>query len=1778
MMYQAYEKKVRLWKGYAHILKICIKCLVGLCILAAIMTLGYFSLRGIHFGSFEQRDVRVAFGEKPDFDVFVLLGTYKCEYAPIGSEEWSQDQPIVAGEYRVRAVITKGFFKKVYSEPGTVTLYRRQITLSPSQVAGKPVPYGEEAKFGKHWKINARSLAKGHKIKKASLISAQLDGSGGLAVWLDASSVVIEDRRGRDVTDCYIISSGGATLNVKKVQISITVAEELKGGRPVALSKEYDGTPLYTNNYFITKGEMKQGDHLSLTTPSPRVDAGKGSNAVNIEVYSPDGQNRTAYYKIQKTLCRVEITKRPIEVTTGNETLTYNGSKQYGTVYRISKGALVAGHNPTTNFAQSQGVTEATARPVKNKIAISIQSFGRDVTANYDITYHYGELTVQRRQLGLRTQTSQGLVYNGQKQSATGYSIESGSFAPGHSAAATSFATQIVPGSCENRVEYKIVDGAGKNVTENYDLTVSYGTLTVEKGASLLLSLQELTKTYDASALNPGDYSAKQLVNVIAGTLYPSDSIEIVSTTGTLTDVGTTTYTVRYRIVHKVSLGKTEDATSWYTDNGELSGTLSITPRTVTLTFDAINKHYDGKAAVPSAPNTKDTSIARFEGVGHKVVLAPDAMQHLVYSHGGGAPTDIGEYTYIIPEEYISVVKNDGSGADRTHNYQFVFKNNKISISGLTLTLTAPSASKKYDGTPLLADSFSPSQVRIDGDVKNYSVTFTLTGSQLNAGSSPVDCANVRITDRSGADVTKNFKIIVKQGKLTVTPLSITVKSSSGSKVYDGAPMDNATQMTLVSGNLLDGHVLGGAVNSNYITDVGTHKNDRVTPKVYSETGQDLSRNYDITLQAGTYTVNVCDLLIKSPAVQGEYCGAPWEGECDATAHAEGLGKGHVVKLQIRSAGELPGTYPMQVLGCTVKDARGRNVSDNYNITYTDGTVEIVPRKIEIVTGSSTVEYGKGAAVSSEFRVRGSGLVKGHEAFVTFAYPEGITEIGSIDNAVQSVRILDKNGNDVTDLYEISCQHGTLRVTPISITLATDSAEKEIYDGQPIAALGYQITKGELLAGHRITVTYEYPEGIADVGKWKNELALIRVTDRNGVDVTYLYDFKVNAGTLHIKKPFTVTLNTGSAEKIYDGTALEQSEYSLVTELIEGHAIVGVNTVKLVEAGEKGNKLTLTVHDALGRDVTKNYDFDYEELGTLTVTPRDLRVSIGHVELTYTGQVELLIYESKMTYDGLVAGERIRARVLVQTPDIGDKSDVEFLNLRVTTAGGRDITHCYNVTPDTSALSVTVVPANLVLYLPERFSKEYDGQGVDVYDVGYRPQGLATGHRVEFAANEIPAQPGTYTLSFGEWTVYDRDGNDVTGNYTVDAKSCSVNIYQRTVTLKSKSASRHYNGQPLFCHELENYKLPDGYSIEVHFTGEQTAIGKSQNLFDVRVFDAEGNDITEYCTLSLSFGTLEVWDQLELTISSGSALGIYNGEPLVCHQISDYKLPEGYWLDVIFTGEQTAPGESANTFYVIIYDPEGNDVTASFALTREYGKLRVLEKASDYILTLRSESASASYDGTPLTHHVLAPYTLPEGFVLDVEFTGVQTEIGQSANTFVARAYNERGDELTVVYEYGTLEVYLDLTVNAYEMTYIYDGTEKNCHDFWVQGLPEGVRVEVQFGAGLTVTGSKDVEFASVKVFDVNGNDITSLCRIRTKTAKLTVLPRTLTVYVYGQSADSIAPVQGTLVEGHTMFAEYGDGGECFIEITDASGTLVYSNRGDSPIKHVLYDVNILYG
>ncbi|MBQ1233908.1 MAG: hypothetical protein IIX86_10300 [Clostridia bacterium] len=274
MMYEAYERKVRGYLPLARILKICAKCAVLLLILGAVLLLGYLSLRGIHFGDYTLQSESVTFGDKPKYDCFVLLGTYECEYARFGTQEWSAEQPTTPGLYSVRAVITKGLFgKKIYSESAAIKVVRREVTLRPEGKSAK-FEYGQDPVFGKHWQIDG-ALAKGHKVDAAALSYFTYDGRGGAICHIDPASVVIRDRKGNDVTAGYQLSYHQGTVKVKARQITVVVADEIKNGKPVNITKVYDGESASTANFKMTKGKLYSGDEIFVTPHSISADVGR---------------------------------------------------------------------------------------------------------------------------------------------------------------------------------------------------------------------------------------------------------------------------------------------------------------------------------------------------------------------------------------------------------------------------------------------------------------------------------------------------------------------------------------------------------------------------------------------------------------------------------------------------------------------------------------------------------------------------------------------------------------------------------------------------------------------------------------------------------------------------------------------------------------------------------------------------------------------------------------------------------------------------------------------------------------------------------------------------------------------------------------------------------------------------------------------------------------------------------------------------------------------------------------------------------------------------------------------------------------------------------------------------------------------------------------------------------------------------------------------------------------------------------------------------------------
>ena len=108
----------------------------------------------------------------------------------------------------------------------------------------------------------------------------------------------------------------------------------------------------------------------------------------------------------------------------------------------------------------------------------------------------------------------------------------------------------------------------------------------------------------------------------------------------------------------------------------------------------------------------------------------------------------------------------------------------------VTITITAASDSKQYDGLPLISDGFTTSELPLGVT----HVTATVEGSQADVGTSPNEVAAYTVWNGE-QDVTAFFpSIVLEAGTLTVTPnatVKITITAASDSKEYDGLPLTN---------------------------------------------------------------------------------------------------------------------------------------------------------------------------------------------------------------------------------------------------------------------------------------------------------------------------------------------------------------------------------------------------------------------------------------------------------------------------------------------------------------------------------------------------------------------------------------------------------------------------------------------------------------------------------------------------------------------------------------------------------------------------------------------------------------------------------------------------------------------------------------------------------------------------------------------------------------------------------------------------------------------------
>lgn len=432
-------------------------------------------------------------------------------------------------------------------------------------------------------------------------------------------------------------------------------------------------------------------------------------------------------------------------------------------------------------------------------------------------------------------------------------------------------------------------------------------------------------------------------------------------------------------------------------------------------------------------------------------------------------------------------------------------------------------------------------------------------------------------------------------------------------KTYSGTKQ-SYTGFT-VSGLDMGSYTVSGVQALAQGTDVGTYKGtiDYSGMRIFEKSsGSDVTNQFEVVeASEPTLIVEKAPISIVTPDDSKLYDGAP----LIATKGAElsGLVNDETATLIVIGSRTDVGTSD----NAYQIDWSGSAKESNYFIDEeTIGTLEIAKRPVTVTAKGGEKQYdGKPlTAADTGYDIGGEGLVEGHEADVALSGSR--TAPGTADATVASVAVKDGTA-DVTSNYDVTTANGTLTVTSrdakYEVTLKANSSTGNVYDGAEKSAKGVEADRF-VIDGVEYAVSGYLTQDPAETaaGTYTNNVTGdFKVEDPAGNNVTSEFAVHTEDGALEIL-PREVTLASGSATKIYDGTALELPDVT-----VGGDGFVGTEasvraTGSITDIGGPIDN-TIVVEPGEGF-IAANYNVVYT-VGKLTVTS----ASIDPDDPSYTG-------------------------------------------------------------------------------------------------------------------------------------------------------------------------------------------------------------------------------------------------------------------------------------------------------------------------------------------------------------------------------------------------------------------------------------------------------------------------------------------------------------------------------------------------------------------------------
>ena len=709
--------------------------------------------------------------------------------------------------------------------------------------------------------------------------TAKVEGTLGT----DAVNYILNRETGENVGTYKILAIGDATQGNYSVTYypgTLTITASTRPEDKQLSVTSYEGV-YDANDHTITVDNVLDGDVVEYSydggeTWTTNLNQYKDVTETTIKVRVTNANYDPSPVELEGT---VKITPKPVTVTANS----YN--KAYGATdptFTAKVEGTLGTDKVTYNLSREAGEDVGT---------YPITASGDATQGNYNVTYHPGTLTItaatrpEDKQLSV---TSYEGVYDANDHTITVDNVLDG---------------DVVEYSYDGGETWTTNLNQYKDVTETTIkvrvTNANYDPNPVELEGTVKITPKPVTVTANSDSKTYGA-SDPEFTATVEGTLG-SDTVSYKLNRETGEDVGT------YKIL---AIG---DATQ---------GNYSVT-------------YYPGKLTITAAtrPEDKQLSVTSYEGVydanDHTItvdnVLDGDVVE---YSYDGGETwtTNLNQYKDVTE----TTIKVRVTNANYDPNP--VELEGTVKITPATLTVSTPTDTKVYEGTPLTAAG------TINGFVNGETATFTTTGSQTEVGST----ANTYSLTWDGTAKESNYTVAEAIGTLTVTAQSIDPDNPNYKGITVDAPTDveytGADQTWLPT--VTDGNGKALVKDTDYTVTYDNEDRTNVTGTItvtingagnYAGT---ITREYQITPKPVTITTES-----KTKAFDGT--------ALTAGGKVEGIVSGETYGFEVTGSqtyvGSSQNTYEMVWADSEVEGTSGTYTAKrtNYTVTENIGTLAV---------------------------------------------------------------------------------------------------------------------------------------------------------------------------------------------------------------------------------------------------------------------------------------------------------------------------------------------------------------------------------------------------------------------------------------------------------------------------------------------------------------------------------------------------------------------------------------------------------------------------------------------------------------------------------------------------------------------------------------------------------------------------------------------------------------------------------------------------------------------